>query len=269
MTPAGGQSILVTGASSGLGAVLAETFAKSGARLTLVARREDALNEVAERCRSAGAEAIASVADVTVPDDCVRAVEAAVSAHGGLDVLVANAGVSMWAKFEDVTDVGLFRRLMEVNYLGVVHCVHAALPALKASKGVIAAVGSIQGKIPVPLHTGYVASKHALQGFLDTLRGELEGTGVDVMVALPHWLRGTGLRQNAFDRDGAPVGEGRRGHSKESVSLEACSEAIADGIARREREVVIPWKLGLLPWLRLIAPSYLDRLVRGEMDRQG
>ena len=234
------KSIIVTGASSGLGAVLAETFAKQGAQVALFARREEALEQTAARCREAGGAAIAVAGDVTSVDDCRRLVAKAVEAYGGVDVLVANAGVSMWAKFEDVADTAMFRDLVEVNYMGVVNCVHAALPHLKEREGVIAAVSSIQGKIPVPLHTGYVASKHALQGFLDTLRGELKGTGVDVVTACPHWLRGTELRQSAFANDGGRVGEGRRGHSKESVSLEDCSEAIVRAIGRRDREVVIP-----------------------------
>lgn len=262
------KSIVITGASSGLGAALALAFAQQDANLTLVARRGEQLEATAAECRERGGQATTVVGDVTSLDDCHRAVTVAVEAYGGVDVLVANAGVSMWAKFEDVVDTSMFRDLIEVNYMGAVNCIHAALPHLKERKGVIAAVSSIQGRIPVPLHTGYVASKHALQGFLDTLRGELKGTGVDVVTALPHWLRGTELRQSAFAKDGDRVGEGRRGHSKESVSLEDCSEAIIRGIARRDREVVIPWKLKLLPWLKLIAPALLDRIVRGEMDRQ-
>jgi short-subunit dehydrogenase len=263
------RSIIVTGASSGLGAALAQAFAKQGGRLTLFARREAELEATAGLCREIGGEATTVTGDVKSVEDCRRLVETAVATYGGLDVLVANAGVSMWAKFEDVTDTAMFRELIEVNYLGVVNCVHAALPHLKERRGVVAAVSSIQGKIPVPLHTGYVASKHALQGFLDTLRGELRDTGVDVITAIPHWLRGTELRQRAYAKDGGLVGKSRRSHSKESISLEACGEAIVQAIARRDREVVIPWKLKLLPFIRLLAPGILDRLVRGEMDRQG
>ncbi len=263
-----GKSIIVTGASSGLGAALAEAFARHGAQLTLLARREAALDEIADRCRGLGGAAVSVVGDVTRAEDCKRVVDKAVDVYGGVDVLMANAGVSMWAKFEDIPDVGMFRELIEVNYLGVVNCVHAALPHLRERQGAIVAVSSIQGKIPVPLHSGYVASKHALQGFLDTIRGELRGTGVDVITALPHWLRGTELRQSALSHDGERIGEGRREHSKESVSLEACSEAIVKGVERREREIVIPWKLRLLPWVKLVAPWFLDHLVRGAMDQQ-
>ena len=90
-----------------------------------------------------------------------------------------------------------------------------------------------------------------------------------MITAIPHWLRGTELRQRAYAKDGDLVGKSRRSHSKESISLEACCEAIVQAIARRDREVVIPWKLKLLPFIRLLAPGILDRLVRGEMDRQG
>ena len=193
-----GKSIIVTGASSGLGAALAEAFARQCGKVTLFARRESELEEAAARCRDVGGEGVVVVGDVTSLEDCQRLVGQAVSSYGGVDVLVANAGVSMWSRFEDVTDPEVFRHLMEINYMGAVNCVHAALPHLKERQGIIAAVSSIQGKIPVPLHTGYVASKHALQGFLDTLRGELQGTGVDVITALPHWLRDTELRQSAF-----------------------------------------------------------------------
>ena len=262
------KSIIITGASSGLGAALAEAFAQQGGRLALFARREAKLEATADLCRKAGGEVLIVTGDVKSADDCSNLVGTAVVAYGGLDILVANAGVSMWAKFEDTTNTAMFQELIDVNYMGVVNCVHPALPHLKKRRGVIAAVSSIQGKIPVPLHTGYVASKHALQGFLDTLRGELRDTGVDVISVLPHWLQGTELRQSAHARDGDRVGESRRGHSKESVPLDACCSAILKAIERRDREVVIPWKLKFLPWIKLLAPGILDRFVRGEMDRQ-
>ena len=83
------------------------------------------------------------------------------------------------------------------------NCIYYALPYLKQMRGMIVAITSIQAKIPVPQHTGYVASKHALQGFCDSLRMELNGTGVDILTVLPHWLTGTDLRKRAVGKDGA------------------------------------------------------------------
>lgn len=263
------RSVLITGASSGLGAALALAFAGAGAQLTLLARRADRLEQVARDCRARGAEAVPVVGDVTRPEDGARLVEAAVARFGGVDCLVANAGMSMWAAFEEVTDLTLFRRLMEVNYLGAVHCVHPALPHLKARSGMFVAMSSIQGRLPVPHHTGYVASKHALQGFCDALRLELAGAGVGVLTVLLHWLRGTELRASAFGADGRPVGALRRQHSRESVSLDEACAAILGGVVRRERELVIPWRLKALAMLHALRPRSAEAIVRRAIDRQG
>ena len=202
------KSIIITGASSGLGAALAHGFAAKGAHLALLARSAGRLGEVAARCRELGSSrALAVPGDVKRPEDCARLLETVTSEFGAVDYLVANAGVSMWARFDEVEDLDVFRHLMEVNYLGVVNCVHFALPHLKQSRGMIVAVSSIQGKISVPMHTGYVASKHALQGFCDALRMELADSGVDVLTVLLHWLRGTELRQNALGGDGKARGQ--------------------------------------------------------------
>ena len=260
--------VIITGASSGLGAALAVELASAGAHLTLFARREEKLREVAQRCRSLSARVLTVAGDVVRADDCRHLVDAAVAEFGGLDYLIANAGISMWARFEDVSDLGVFRQLMETNYLGVVHCVHPALPHLKARGGMVVSIASIQGKIGVPLHTGYVASKHAVLGFFEALRMELDGSGVDVLTVLPHWLRGTDLRENAFGKDGAALGASRRQHNKESISLENCSRAILKAMRKRRRELVIPWKLRALPWLQLIHPKLVAYLVKGKVNAQ-
>ena len=263
-----GRSVVITGASAGLGAALARSFADAGARLTLLARRQDRLEEVATDCRTRHVEVVTVVGDVTRIDDGRRLIEAAVAAHGGIDVLIANAGLSMWAPFEDVTDLTLFRRLMEVNYLGAVHCVHPALPHLQQRQGQFVAISSIQARVGVPNHTGYVAAKHALQGFCNTLRMEQSDRGVSVLTVLLHWLRDTELRSHAFAADGAPMGEGRRAHSGESVSLEQACAAILGGVARRDRELVIPWKLKALTVLLALRPSIAEGIIQRAVRKQ-
>lgn len=266
--PHRGRSVVITGASSGLGAALAAALADEGADLTLLARRQAKLEEVAAACRERGAQVATVVGDVTVEADGQRLAAAAKEAHGGIDCLIANAGLSMWAPFEEVTDLSLFRRLMEVNYLGAVNCVHAALPQLQERGGQFVAISSIQGRVAVPHHTGYVAAKHALQGFCDTLRMEQASRGVGVLTILLHWLRGTELRSHAFGADGSEMGESRRSHSSESVSLEQASAAILGGIARRDREVVIPWKLKALITLRALKPTAAERIIQRAVDKQ-
>jgi len=179
------KTVIITGASMGIGAGLAEALARRGANLVLAARSVDELAALAARCKAAGARAIAVPTDVADPNACERMVQAAAAEFGGVDVLVNNAGITMLGRFDEVTDLGLFERLMRVNYLGSVYCTHFALPLLKQSKGLLVAVTSLTGKTGVPTRTGYAASKHAMHGFFDSLRIELRGSGVDVLVVAP------------------------------------------------------------------------------------
>ncbi|MFH1570104.1 MAG: SDR family oxidoreductase [Gemmatimonadota bacterium] len=263
-----GRTAIVTGASSGLGAALARELARRGAHLVLFSPERARQEEVAAECAALGARALAVIGDVTRPDDCRRLVEETVREFGGVDYLVANAGISMWSRFEETADLSVFRKLMEVNYLGALHCAFYALPHLKRRRGLIAAITSIQGRIPVPLHTGYVASKHALQGFCEALRLELRGTGVDILTVLPHWLRGTELRQRAFAGDGRQLGPSSRRHSSESVSVEEACQAILRAMARRRRELVIPWKLKLLCALYALWPGRAEALIMRAVGKQ-
>ena len=263
-----GKTVIITGASSGLGAALAVAFAQSGANLSLFSFERERQEEVAGRLREIGASVSVTIGDVTSPDDCKRLVDDTVSEFGGVDYLVANAGISMWARFEDIQDLGVMKRLVEVNYLGAVNCVHHALPHLKAAKGMMVAITSIQGRIGVPAHTGYVASKHALQGFCEALRMELDGTGVDILTVLPHWLRGTELRKHAFDKTGKELGDASARHTSESVSVEEACDAILKAMAKRKRELVIPWKLKLLSILFQIWPTKAEALIKGAVGKE-
>jgi short-subunit dehydrogenase len=159
---------------------------------------------------------------------------------------------------------------MEVNYLGLVHTLHFALPALKKTGGLIVSIGSIQGKIAVPAHSGYVASKHALEGFCDTLRYELEETGVDILTVHPHWIQGTQMRANACTADGAAMGESnKRSHNHESITLEQCAREIIDAMRERRRELIIPPRLRLAPILKALWPALLRRKVLRIFRGQG
>jgi NAD(P)-dependent dehydrogenase (short-subunit alcohol dehydrogenase family) len=180
-----GGSFIVTGASQGIGKAVSLRLAGLGARLTLAARDGAALEAVAAECRSRGGEALAVPTDVAQPEECAHLVRRAVEAWGGIDGLVNNAGISMLARFDEVSDLSLYERLMRVNYLGYVYPTYHALPELKRSRGRLVAVSSVAGFAGLPLHTGYAATKHAIFGFFDSLRIELRGSGVAVAVVAP------------------------------------------------------------------------------------
>lgn len=236
--------------------------------MAIFARNEAKLAAVAKGCEEVGAEVLVVVGDVTIEEDGKRLVAETIGRFGAMNYLVANAGVSMWTTFAEIEDLGLFRKLMEVNYLGAVYCVHPALAHLKESGGVFVAVSSIQGKVGVPLHTGYSASKHALQGFCDALRMEVEADGIGVMTVLLHWLRGTELRKNAFGGDGQALGESSRKHSKESVTMEEASRAIMRGMLERQRQLYIPKKLRLLVGVNALWPQLAERVVKEKVGRE-
>jgi short-subunit dehydrogenase len=254
-----GKTVIITGASAGIGEELAVVLASRGANLVLAARGEEALARVKQRCEQAGGRAISVGTDVADPEACRRMVERAVEAFGGVDVLVNNAGVSMWARFEEIQDLSLFERIMRVNYLGAVYCTHAALPHIKARRGLLVAISSLAGKTGVPARTAYSASKHAMQGFFDALRVELLGTGVDVLVVSPGFVA-TDIRARALGPDGKPVMASRRDESRETMDLNTCVAQIHRAIERRQREVVMTAKAKVGMYLKLIAPRLVDRI---------
>src|SRR5258708_23950753 len=196
--------VAITGASKGIGAELARQLAAKGAKLVVAARSEKELEAVAKDCRGAGASVVCVRADVATERDCQAIVAGAVLAFGRLDTFVNNAGVSMWARFEDIEDMSILERIMQVNYMGAVYCTRHALPHLRQSRGRLVAIASLAGLVGVPTRTGYSASKHAMRGFFDSLRIELGGSGVRGTLIYPG-LVCTGIRENARGPDRQPI----------------------------------------------------------------
>jgi short-subunit dehydrogenase len=255
---------IITGASKGIGAELARQMAAQGAMLALVARDRAALEKVATECVALGARAEVIVADVAVEEDCRRMVERAIASFGRIDTLVNNAGATMWARFEDIADMGILARIMQVNYMGAVYCTHYALPHLKASKGRLVGISSLAGRTGVPTRSGYAASKHAMTGFFDTLRIELADSGVSVTMVYPGFVS-TGIRENASGPDGkpiqvSPVKEG------EVMSVEECARITLKAITARKREVVMTARGRIGLFLKLVAPGLIDRIARRAIE---
>lgn len=260
-----GQTIAITGASSGLGLHLAREFAKCGARLALMARDEDRLKKAAAEC---GDGTLTHSGDVANEADCKAFIQKTTDEFGTLDHLIANAGQSMWAKFEDIGDLSLYRRLLEVNFLGALYCIHSALGALKESRGQVVVISSIQAKVGVPWHTGYGASKHALEGFIDALGYELDGTGVNLLKVYPHWIRGTELRRHALGPDAQPMGDRKRSHSDSGVSVDNCARAIVQAMTRRQPTLYVPWTLRYVQFLKNLFPGFVRWSIRRKVNDQ-
>ena len=180
-----GRNVIVTGASSGIGRDIAETFASMGARVTLLARREKMLDELAQKIRSEGGTALPIMCDVTSESDVRRSIDHANRVHGNVDILINNAGVSIPSKIAEMNAADL-RRMMDVNFFGTVYATQAALPTmLKAGRGNIVNVASLAGRRGVSPLGGYCATKFAVVGFTEALRVELFGTGVSASLVMP------------------------------------------------------------------------------------
>jgi len=256
--------VVITGASSGIGRELALRLAAQGAKLSLAARRVKLLETVRAECERRGGKTIAVPTDVTEQVQCESLMRKTVEAFGGIDTLVNNAGISMWAPFEAVTDLSIFEKIMRVNYLGSVYCTHYALPHLKAARGQIVAVSSLTGKNGVPTRSGYAASKHAMVGFFDTLRIELAPAGVAVTLIYPGFVA-TETRKHAFGPDGQPLGDSPV-REKEIMSVEECVDLMLPAIQKRKRELVMTMRAKVGQYVKLFAPGLVDRIARKAIE---
>ena len=256
--------VVITGASEGIGAALARELARLKCRLVLAARRQDALDEAAKDCRTLGGEAITVTCDVTDQAQCEQLIQKTIETFGCLDVLVNNAGVSMHAWFEDITDLSTYERLFKINVMGPIYCTHAALPALKKTGGLIVGVSSLAGKTGVPARTTYCTSKFAMSGFFEALRIELAGSGVDVTMIFPGVVA-TEIRRNGLNADGQRAGVSGLAE-KGAMSVAQCVSEMIDAMKARKREWIMTPKARLGMVVKALAPGVVDAMARAALD---
>ena len=202
LRPLRGTTVMITGATSGIGLETARAFARGHARVVVAGRREERLEQLVKEIESRGGEVLAVRTDVADAAQVERLVERAVERFGRIDTLVNNAGIGITARFDE-QPLEDFRRVMEVNFWGAVHACRAVVPRMKAqpSGGVIINVSSILGKRGMPYETAYCASKFALAGFSEALRTEVMSSGIDVSTIFPGAVE-TEIWESATNRTG-------------------------------------------------------------------
>jgi short-subunit dehydrogenase len=208
-----GRRILITGASSGIGRCLAQQLAQMGARLVLAARSEDKLHELAASLPAAKDDVLVVPTDVTRAQDRQNVLDRAVQQFGGLDVLINNAGIASWAHFADSTEP-ILRQIMEVNFFAPAELIRRAIPVLvDGQQPAVVNVASMCGRRAMPAWSEYSASKYALCGLTEALRGELARFDIDVLLIVPgltrsefsqHFLKAEGRARIEFDRGMPP-----------------------------------------------------------------
>ena len=176
-TPFRDNVVVITGASDGIGREMALQLAEQGAWLALAARDAAKLEPPPPTAAPAAAAPSPSPRTWATRRSAAALIDRTVEEFGRVDTLVNNAGISMWARLDEVTDLAPFETMMQVNYMGSVWCTHAALPHLKRSRGRIVGVSSLTGLTGVPTRSGYAASKHAMAGFFDSAPHRAGGRG--------------------------------------------------------------------------------------------
>jgi len=245
--------VLITGAARGIGAATAERLVSGGAKVVLVDVDEGPLRETAERLDTNSATSI--VGDVTELSDMEAAVAHAAKRFGGLDVVMANAGIASYGSTGAV-DPATFRRVIDVNITGVFHTVRAALPQLLQRKGYVLVVSSAAAYAPAPGLAPYNASKAGVEHFANALRLELGHQGIAVGSAHMSWID-TPMVQDAKDDLSAfrEMLKALPGPMGKTTSVEACAEAFARGIEKRATRVNVPGWVGVTRWLKPLLTS--------------
>jgi short-subunit dehydrogenase len=262
-----GKVILITGASSGIGEHMTYQYAKRGARLVIVARREYLVKQVADHAMKKGAVDVhVIVADVTKQEDCKRFVDETVNKYGRLDHLVNNAGIVHSFFFETAKNTAGMLQVMEVVFWGSVYPTFYALPHLRRSQGKILVTDSIASVIPHPRQSIYNAAKAALLQFFETLRLEM-GDTIGITIMMPGMFESEITKGKFVSDDGelsVKPPDQRDAHfgSIPVAYAEDCARAAVLGVLRSRRYVVVPYFYWAFIMLRIYAPEILETIFR-------
>jgi len=255
-----GKVVWITGASSGIGKELAIGYAKKGAKLILTSRKKEKLEAIAEICRKSGAEAFVATLDLENQTSIKSCVAEVLSHFPKIEILINNGGISQRSLAIE-TPVEVDRKIMETNFFGAITLTKEVLPALvKDNGGNIVVISSVTGKYGFPLRTGYSASKHALQGFFESLRAELYDKNIKVTIVSPGRIV-TDISINAITKNGSKYGimdDGQAG----GMPADKCAKKIISAVSKNKKELWIGNKEVVLVYIRKFCPPLFHFLAR-------
>ena len=248
------QVIVITGASSGIGLVTARMAADRGAKLVLVSRNEKALKQLCEEIAARGSKATYVAADVGNMADVEFVAQKAVERFGGIDTWINNAGASAYGKLLEVP-IEDQRRIFETNYWGVVYGSRVAAEYMRASGGAIINIGSVLSDVAMPLQGAYSASKHAVKGFTDAFRLELEKEGLPISVTL---VKPTAI-DTPYTKHAKNYMEYEPEHPAPVYAPEVVAKAILHCAENVERDVFIGSAAKVMSSMNRYAPTLTDK----------
>jgi len=254
---------IVTGASSGIGRDTAIALAQRGARVVLCARSKEKLEEVAANIRQNGGEALPIPVDVTQPLAVENMVKATLAQFRRVDILVNNAGIGYFGPFASMALEDI-EKVLAVNFWGVIHCTQAVLPAMMEQKsGQIINVSSVVGKRGVPGLAVYSASKFALVGLTEALRGEVADHGIQVILICP-----TTTDTAFFENAGSDGKASKKPRGPFMMSSKAVAEAIVEASIKGKREVILSGSAKFMLAMNALFPSLVDWGLRKVFKRR-
>jgi NAD(P)-dependent dehydrogenase (short-subunit alcohol dehydrogenase family) len=253
-----GRTVVITGGAGAIGRALARSFGGTGAQIAILDLTSSPLSAAREELENSGIEAIALPCDITDTEQVQVAMTTVREAFGSIDVLINNAGMVHRSAFAD-TRPEVFRRVMEVNLFGAVHCTQACIADLVANHGLIIAISSIAGLAPLYGRSGYAASKHAMHGLFESLGAEVADKGVGVLMVCPSFVE-SGLEASTLGGDGERITRPRSKVGRLGNPDDVATEVLKAARAGRRRLVLTPvGKTSAL--LSRIAPGLYERLM--------
>ena len=259
-----GKTVAITGGSDGIGKALTELLLAAGANVATCARSLDKLNILQQNNKNKPLLCIS--ADVSIYEDCKNFIEKTLQRFGEIDILINNAGISMRAELK-VADAEIFKKLIDVNYLGTVYCTKLALESLLKNKGTIVGVSSIAGYRGLPGRSGYSASKFAMNGWLEAIRTELLDDGVNVMWVAPGFtksnIRNAALNEHAQAQGESPLDE------ESLMTPEEVAQHILNAVVKRKRTLVLTFTGKRTVFMNNFFANLTDRLTRNFFYKKG
>ena len=256
--------VVITGGSDGIGKALVDALLPLGAKVATCGRNQDKLYDL--QIRHSGSPLHTIVADVSNENDCRNFIDSTIQVFGGIDILINNAGISMRALLKDA-DIDVIRKVMDINFFGMVYCTKLAVDSIIERKGTIVGVSSIAGYRGLPGRSGYSASKFAMNGWLEAIRTELTDSGVNVMWVCPGFTT-SNIRNAALNSKGQSQGESPMDEGK-LMSSEECAGHILHAIEKRKRTLVLTFTGKRTVFMNKFFPGWADNLVKKFFFKDG